>query len=223
MFQIKICGITTPEDCWAAVEAGADAIGLNFYRASPRYLTPLQAREIVLSIKQPTEGVGVFVDTAPEESVVIAKEVGLTWIQLHGDQRPEMLVQLNYDVPIIRVRSLDRRGLDAVVEDVEACQQAGRAPSAVLIDAQSPGAYGGTGKTVCWDALVGHEARLGDLPLILAGGLRPGNIGAAIGKVGPAAVDTASGVESRPGCKDHEKMRSFVHAARAAWNGRMQE
>ena len=221
MFRIKICGITTPEDGLAAVDAGADAIGLNFCPASPRCITIPQAKEIVRNTRVPTEWVGVFVNATPSQIAAISSEVGLSWIQLHGDERPEMLAELDTELPIIRVRPLDGRGLEAIADDIGACERAGRRPSAVLLDARSPGEYGGSGKTICWDALVRYEARLGDLPLILAGGLKPENVAEAICQVGPAAVDTASGVEARPGHKDPEKMRSFVIAANKAWERRM--
>ncbi|MGI9430509.1 MAG: phosphoribosylanthranilate isomerase, partial [Bythopirellula sp.] len=109
------------------------------------------------------------------------------------------------------------RGVAAIAEDLEACRSAGRVPQAVLVDAFTPGRYGGTGETVSWAGLVDYKKWLGDVPLILAGGLTPENVAEAIRTVRPYGVDTASGVESSPGVKDHQKMQSFISAAKSAF------
>ncbi len=189
-------------------------IGLNFYSASPRYIAPEQAQAIAAAVPKTT---GVFVNASAKEINQIAEQVGFDWVQLHGDEPPGLLADIRTDLPIIRVRCLDERGLAAVAEDLEACRAAGREPAAVLIDATVPGEYGGTGRVADWPALEGHQKCLGQIPLILAGGLFPGNIGSAIQAVLPAAVDTASGVETSPGVKSVEKMRSFIEAAKAAF------
>ena len=130
-----------------------------------------------------------------------------------------MLADISAELPIIRARTLGEHGLAGVVDDLDACEKGGRLPDALLIDATVPGQYGGTGKTVDWAALSDHAELLRAVPLILAGGLKPENVGEAIAAVMPAAVDTASGVEAAAGVKDAEKMRSFIHAAKLAFGG----
>lgn len=214
MFRIKICGVTTVEDASTAVHLGADMIGLNFYSGSPRFVSPAQAEAIAAAVPLTT---GVFVNENAEQVNQIAEEVGLDWIQLHGDEPPELLAEIRGNLPIIRVCCLDERGLAAIAEDLEACRKNGREPDAILIDATAAGQYGGTGKTADWPALENYRQWLGEVPLILAGGLKPDNVAAAIAAVAPTAVDTASGVESEPGMKDPAKMRSFIKAAKSAF------
>lgn len=217
-FRIKICGVTKAEDARAAVEAGSDAIGLNFYPESSRYLELRDAFGIHRhTLGSEVDRVGVFVnaeDTWVRERIY---DVHLDAIQLHGDEPPEFLSQLP-DFPIIRARRMDERGVAALAEDLAACEAAGRLPDAVLVDAMTPGRYGGTGETVSWAGLADYRKWLGDVPLILAGGLTPDNVAEAIRMVRPAGVDVASGVESSPGVKDHEKIRRFVDAARDAFD-----
>lgn len=191
-------------------------IGLNFYQDSPRYVAPDQAQKIAVEVPLTT---GVFVNATDDEINSIADSVDLDWVQLHGDEPPEMLADLRDDLPIIRVYCLTERGLAAVAADLEKCNASGRSPSAVLVDATVAGQYGGTGKTADWQALAGYQKWLGQIPLILAGGLHPDNVGAAINSVLPFAVDTASGVESAPGVKDPQKMQSFVRVAKSAFLG----
>ncbi len=210
MFRIKICGVTTIDDARAAVQSGAEMIGLNFYAESPRSVSPEQAQAIAAEIPQTT---GVFVNTSAAEVNRIAESVGLDWVQLHGDEPPELLADIRTDLPIIRVRCLGAGGVGAIVDDLEACRNKGRAPAALLVDATVAGQYGGTGKTADWDALKNYGDWLGEVPLILAGGLRAENVGKAIAAVRPDAVDTASGVESSPGVKDAVKMQAFCEAA----------
>lgn len=217
MFRIKICGITNSDDARRAVDAGADAIGLNFYAQSPRYVTIDAARKIADAVRDQTLVVGVFVNESPTGMMGVVTEVGLGAIQVHGDEPPALLERLP-DRPLLRVRRLTEAGLDAVAEDLEACRAAGRAPDAVLVDsAAAPGVYGGTGHPVAWDALRDYDATLGAMPLILAGGLTPDNVAEAIRVVRPAGVDVASGVESAPGKKDPAKLAAFVAAAQAAF------
>ncbi|WP_145058721.1 phosphoribosylanthranilate isomerase [Adhaeretor mobilis] len=218
MFKIKICGITNPEDAESAVNAGADAIGLNFYHRSPRVVSVDRAIEIVHEGNLIAQRVGVFVNTPVDEIHRIAKAVGLAWVQLHGDEPPGFLSKIDPQFDIIRVRRLDA-GDDPtkIGEDIAACRAAGRAPDAVLVDARSTDEYGGTGDTVDWAGLGDHKIWLGDIPLILAGGLRPDNVDEAILTVRPAAVDTASGVEKAPGRKDKQKMQTFVDTAKEAF------
>lgn len=218
-FRIKICGITRAEDAQTAFAAGADAIGVNFYPKSPRYLkaSSVQLFQLHRSIYRPFVTVGLFVNSTVAEICERMDLAKIEAIQLHGDEPPEFLTELP-GLPIIRARRMDDRGVAAIAEDIEACRSAGRVPDAVLVDAFTPGRYGGTGETVSWAGLADHPKWLGDVPLILAGGLTPDNVAEAIRIVRPAGVDVASGVESAPGIKDAKKVRDFVAAAKTAFD-----
>lgn len=214
MFRIKICGVTRPEDAVAAVQAGADMIGLNFYPQSVRYVSPKQAASIAAEVPQTT---GVFVNATADEIHRTVEQVGLDWVQLHGDETPELVAEIKSQLPLIRVQFLGKHGLQAIAEDIAACTELGRPPTAVLVDATVEGEYGGTGKTADWPALANYREVMGKVPLVLAGGLQAENVAAAIATVQPDAVDTASGVEGSPGVKDTEKMQSFIRNAKAAF------
>lgn len=216
-FKIKICGITNPVDAAIAVDAGADAIGLNFYRGSKRHVSTAAAREIVDVAQLHAASIGVFVNHAANVIRETCDATGITWIQLHGDEPPEFLREIDQDFRVVRARRIDEGGMAAIVEDLQACSDlSGRRPEAVLIDAATPGQFGGSGHTVDWTQLSDHRARLG-LKLVLAGGLTPDNVAEAIRIARPHAVDVASGVESSPGKKDRAKVRDFVAAANAAF------
>lgn len=222
MFQIKICGIKTLSDAQAAVDAGADALGLNFYEKSPRYVSTEVAAEIAAGIAGAGQGgvtlVGVFVNSSAERMNDIASRVGLHALQLHGDEPPALLGELDSRFRIVRARRWSERGLQEVADDLQACaEQGGRRVDAVLLDAAVAGQFGGTGSTLPWAALRDYPQSLGETPLILAGGLNPENVGEAIRQVRPGGVDVASGVESSPGVKDHGKLRALVQAARSAF------
>jgi len=210
--KVKICGITNLEDAQAAIDAGADLLGFNFYAKSPRYVSPEVACAIVERIRSshrvPTL-VGVFVNSSLEEVQSILQAVDLDLAQLHGDEPPEFLEQLN------------GRGFKALrpvsTEDAEtnAARYAphGSMEPVLLIDAYRKDRYGGTGHVGDWSI----AAKLaGSYPILLAGGLTPENVAEAIQQVKPWGVDVASGVESSPGEKDVEKMREFVAKAKAA-------
>ncbi|MCG8450690.1 MAG: phosphoribosylanthranilate isomerase [Pirellulales bacterium] len=211
---IKICGITRREDLSAAKELGVDAVGVNFFEQSPRFVSSDQARPF-RSATAPML-VGVFVNAKPAGIAKAIEAFGLQALQIHGDEPPDTMVELP-NIPVIRARRIDDRGIGPIAEDLAACRAAGRQPDAVLVDAMTPGRYGGTGRTVSWTALADYRQWLGELPLILAGGLTPENVGEAIHTVRPTGVDVASGVESAPGIKDHAKMQSFVEEATAAF------
>jgi phosphoribosylanthranilate isomerase len=254
MFRVKICGITNVEDAIVAVEAGADAIGLNFYEGSPRLVGVDRAREICDAVSNRVLRVGVFVNASREEIERIMVTVGLDAIQLHGDEpaadvayfsqlmraplseaegvlvreyaataderRAEKfrrLMEHSKPTRVIRARRIDDRGVTAISEDLVDCSFHGGRPAAVLVDAATPGRYGGTGETVSWVGLVDHYRWLNGASLILAGGLRPENVAEAILLVKPHGVDVASGVESAPGKKDPAKVGDFVMAARTAF------
>jgi len=216
MFTIKICGVTTVDDARAVAAAGADAIGLNFYAGSPRFLPLEQAQHVAANIPAKVLRVGLFVN-APAEAICGAYDaLGLDLIQLHGDEPPEFLAELG-DRPVMRAFRVGAPGLQAVAEYLARCRELGTAPAMVLVDAFLADQRGGTGKTADWDALVAERQLLGDTKLVLAGGLTADNVAEAIRRVRPDAVDTASGVESRPGLKDLDAVRRFVAAASQAF------
>jgi phosphoribosylanthranilate isomerase len=213
MFRIKICGVTNRVDALAAVAAGADAVGLNFYPPSPRYIARDTALDIARLLPGNVAKVGVFVNATVSTVADVADQLQLDFIQLCGNEPPDYWQQLA-PRPVIAVL---RGGLsvpDPMRPWFAASARPPRAPAAVLVDAWEPGAYGGTGKTVDWDAVRGLAASLKGIPLILAGGLGPDNVRRAIERARPAAVDVASGVERQPGRKDPALMRAFVREAR---------
>jgi phosphoribosylanthranilate isomerase len=201
---VKICGITSVEDALAAAEAGADAIGLMFYEASPRQVALEKAVEIARALPPYTIKVGVFVN-AEEETVLRAiGDCGLNIAQFHGDETPEYCAQF----PVMTIKAFrirDAESLRALPE---------YATDAWLLDAYAPDKLGGTGAKFNWDLAI--EARKLGRPIFLAGGLTPENVAEAIRSVQPYAVDVSSGVESSPGKKDHAKVKQFVAAAKGA-------
>jgi phosphoribosylanthranilate isomerase len=216
VFRIKICGITTTYDAEQAARAGADAIGLNFYSGSPRFVSDAQARDIAAVVADHVAKVGVFVNTDAQKVQDLAKAVGLDIIQLHGDEPPQTLRTLKKFRVIKAFRCRDE-GLDPVLDYMKQCHDLGRLPDAVLLDAYAPGKYGGTGRCLDWSAVREARSAIEDVPVILAGGLTAENVDRAIVDARPAAVDTAGGVELQPGRKDPDKMRRFVAAAEAAF------
>ncbi len=202
MTRVKVCGITNLEDALAALDAGADMLGFNFYRRSPRYVAPAQAREVVGRMPERVTCVGVFVnEAAPEDVERIAREAGLNTVQLHGDETPDYCRSLR---GLDTVKAL-RVGRDFDVESVNAY-----GTGAVLLDAYVAGERGGTGHTFDWSLAALARARVARL--FLAGGLTPDNVAAAVAAVRPYAVDVCSGVETAPGRKSPELMRRFVRA-----------
>lgn len=215
-FRIKICGVTSAADAALVAAAGADALGLNFFPGSPRYVTPDTATRIVAALPAAVRTVGVFVNAAVDAIVQAAATVRLDLIQLHGDEPPEVLVQLG-PRPLIRAFRCGPGGAGPIRDYLDHCRQLGRLPDVVLIDAYRPGSYGGTGLTADWPAVCELAATGGDLPIVLAGGLTPDNVAQAIAAARPAAVDVASGVEAAPGRKDPHLVRAFVQQAREAF------
>ncbi len=224
MFCIKICGVTTAEDAQAAVECGADAVGLNFYPPSPRFLARPAAAAVAGALEEYVAAgrchrVGLFVDPPADVLRSTLEAVPLEWLQLHGDETPEQLAEIAAAFPKLRIIKAFRcgpAGLEPCRTFLHRCRQIGTLPQMVLLDGYRAGQYGGTGTQADWDLAVQYQAENGP-PLILAGGLHPENVAQAIGAVRPAAVDTASGVESSPGVKDAGKVQAFVAAALAAW------
>ena len=207
--KVKICGITNLEDAVAAIEAGADLLGFNFYRKSARYIEPAAARSIVAQIRSSARRpqlIGVFVNSSALEIQSIMREVDLDQAQLHGDESIELLRQIK-GFKAIRPQSLAEAEKQAKTYVV-----AGQ--PALLIDAYRKGEFGGTGQTGDWSIAATMAQQY---PILLAGGLTPDNVTDAIRQVQPWGVDVASGVESAPGKKDATKMKMFI--ARARDNG----
>ncbi|MCA9062847.1 MAG: phosphoribosylanthranilate isomerase [Planctomycetaceae bacterium] len=220
---VKICGVTRVEDAETVCEAGADAIGLNFFPQSSRFVTVPKADAIRHTVQacgtnsRPAPSlVGVFVNSTPAETASITLAADLDIVQFHGDQSDEDMAQfrdLNGDIAIIRaVRCAPRNAAatrDSIVRLHDRIGLFG-----CLLDAWVPGEFGGTGRTVSPEVI---EA-FGDLPpsirLILAGGLTASNVRRIVTEFRPWGVDTASGVESQPGIKDSAAVHSFVAAAR---------
>lgn len=219
MFRVKICGITSVGDARAVAAAGADAVGLNFYAKSPRYVGVEKAREIVGALPDELVKVGLFVNAAEEEVCETFDRLGLDLIQLHGDEPPEFLARLG-GRPVMRAFRLGEAGLGPVRGYLADCRQLECVPRWVLVDASVEGSYGGTGEVADWRTLREYPRDSDSPPLVLAGGLTPGNVAEAIRTVRPAAVDTASGVEARPGRKDPAAVEAFVRAARRAFGER---
>jgi phosphoribosylanthranilate isomerase len=209
--RIKICGLTRPEDIAAAERFGADAIGLNFHPASPRYLDPKTVAPLLRSISPLLACVGVWVTQPLRQVCAVAYQLGLRGVQWYGgasdlsDPFPFAMVSG------FRVKSTEQ--LQEIDRYLLQCEAAGWLPGSVLVDAFVEGQMGGTGQKAPWDLLANWKPKV---PLILAGGLTPDNVAEAIRTVRPAGVDVASGVESAPGIKDHGKLRAFIENARFA-------
>jgi phosphoribosylanthranilate isomerase len=201
--KIKFCGLTSLQDAQRAVQAGAWAVGLNFWPGSPRRCEPADAAEIAAALKRRAEVVGVFVNAPLDEVTRTAEEVGLTMLQMHGDEGPAFCAEAARRtgckvIKAVRVRSgADIQALSSFHTDYH------------LLDSYSRGIPGGSGETFAWEIARGHR---GSTPMILSGGLNADNVAEAIAVVRPFAVDVASGVEHGPGRKDPDKLRAFAAA-----------
>jgi len=211
----KICGITNLQDAQAVADAQGSAIGLNFYAKSQRYVTPIKARAIRDSVDGRTEVVGVFVNSSADEVSEIVDQTGLTAVQFHGDEHDDVLRRFHHLQPetaIIRAVRADPEACDPMID---ALRQTARAVplSAILVDACVRGEFGGTGERAAV-SVVNTLTQMRELPrLILAGGLTADNVGAAVQQLAPWGVDTASGVETRPGIKDGRLVAEFIRNA----------
>lgn len=198
--KVKICGVTRAEDALAAARLGADALGFNFWARSKRFTAPEAARAIVRRLPPLVTAVGVFVDPTREEVLRAVERSGVTVVQLHGDEPPDLCASL--PVPVLKaIRVRDVHSLAAI---------ASYEVAGFVLDTATPG-FGGSGETFDWS--IAAEAAA-ELPVILAGGLTPENVAEAVRTVRPWAVDVASGVERAPGVKDEEKLARFIRAAK---------
>jgi len=204
MIRVKICGITNATDALAAIEAGANLLGFNFYEKSPRYIAEIEAAKIRPQLPRKVEAVGIFVNASAADVTALCKLLKLNAAQLHGDETPETVAEVCRTVPAWKAFRVEP---DFHLRTLDEYPGA----FAFLFDAAHTGQYGGTGRTTDWDvarrAAAGHR-------IILAGGLKVENVAAAVRIVRPYAVDVASGVESRPGKKDHGRMREFIQEVR---------
>ncbi|HEV7394137.1 MAG TPA: phosphoribosylanthranilate isomerase [Burkholderiales bacterium] len=201
---VKICGITRVEDALVAARCGAHAIGLVFYRPSPRYVEPRAAAEIVRALPPFVTPVGLFVDAAEDEVRSVAADTGVQLLQFHGSEPPEFCAR--FGLPFLKVVRV-RPGVDLLqyARDFHGAK-------GLLLDAFQEGLHGGTGATFDW-ALIPPAL---PLPVVLSGGLSPQNVGVAIRRVKPAAVDVSSGVEASKGIKDAAKIAAFISGVRNA-------
>jgi phosphoribosylanthranilate isomerase len=211
VFRTKICGITNAQDADLVRRLGGQAIGLNFYPDSARYIRGTAASPI------PAWGggilrVGVFVNQTQKEIRAAISKWSLGAIQLHGDETPSELAEL-MDCRRIKAFRLRADHLFAISDFLSRCDALDCLPEAVLVDGWQAKAYGGTGARADWELLAAHPDLFGSLPVILAGGLDPTNVAAAVAAVRPAGVDVASGVESAVGVKDQRKVAEFLAAA----------
>ncbi len=203
---IKICGITNLEDALMCVNAGADALGFNFYRPSPRYIEPQFAREITDQLPESVLTVGVFVnEESPARVEQLATQAGVSAVQLHGDESPDYCRQLanRYVIKVLAAGS-DFEPQQALNYDVQA----------IMLDAFDRKLRGGTGRSVDWSQA--RKTRDLTSKLILAGGLSPENVAEAIATVDPYGVDACSALESVPGKKIPERAATFIKIARAS-------
>ena len=201
--EVKICGLTNVEDARVALEAGADYLGFVLYAKSPRAVTAEKVATIVEKLGGGARAIGVFVNETPESVADVVKRCGLYGAQMHGDEAPGGFFEL--DFPVWRAVWVK----NGVTKPDPASWQAER----YVIDAAAPGQYGGSGLTTDWEVASGISRRV---PVMLAGGLHPGNVDEAIRQVHPLGVDVSSGVEATVGRKDHDAVRQFVAVAKSA-------
>lgn len=203
MVHVKICGITNIEDALAAVDYGADALGFVFFPGSPRYVSPATVREIISSLPPFITTIGVFANERQAKIREIMLSAGIDVLQLHGDEGPEMSGAWHRIIRALRVKDFT---------DLKPLEEWSKA-SAFLLDTFSPDQFGGTGQIFNWDIAV-EAKRFGKI--ILSGGLNPDNIGRAVARVAPYAVDVSSGIEEKKGKKDLKKMKLFIELAKSA-------
>ncbi len=213
IFQIKICGLNDFENAIAVAHSGADAIGLNFYPLSKRFVRLPMARKIANTVRGEVQIVGLFVNASLDEIEAVHDQVGLSWIQLHGDESVDFArdLYIRTSVPILAASRGTLVRWDTPPE--------GFHPHASLMDAAVEGSYGGTGQLSDWELAATWRTMPHLAHLVLAGGLTPDNVADAIHAVQPSAVDVAGGVEvdGQPGIKDIAKVEAFVSAARKAF------
>ncbi len=206
MVRVKICGITNSADAFAAIDAGANLLGFNFYEKSPRHITEAEAAKIRPRLPKKVEAVGIFVNASPADVTALRKSLKLDAVQLHGDETPESVAQIARLMRVIKAFRVEPEFPLATLDEYPEA-------FAFLFDAALAGQYGGTGRTTDWD--VARRAAL-SRRIILAGGLKVENVAAAVRIVRPYGIDVASGVESEPGKKDPGLLHEFIQEVRRA-------
>jgi phosphoribosylanthranilate isomerase len=201
--RVKICGITRPEDAELAASLGAWALGFILWPQSKRPADPAVAAGIARALRRRVELVGVFVNPTLDEVVQAAETIGLTYVQLHGDEGPAFCTAVAERTGTRVIKAL-RIGSGADIRAAERYHT-----DLHLLDAAAGAAYGGTGRTWDWDLVARRHSKV---PLVLSGGLTPDNVAEAVAAVRPWAVDVSSGVESAPGIKDPAKLAAFFAA-----------
>jgi phosphoribosylanthranilate isomerase len=205
---VKVCGLTRPEDARMAVELGAWALGMIFHPESPRSCDPGTAELIGGELRRRAEIVGVFVNWPLDELEHMADRASLTMLQLHGDEGPVYCREAARRTGCKVMKAMQAKDAAAVRKLV-----AYREVDLHMLDAHSDDKRGGTGQTFAWELVDHHRSKV---PLVLSGGLTPGNVGEAVERVHPYAVDSASGTEAEPGVKDRAKLEALVRAVREA-------
>ena len=204
MVKVKICGITNLDDAMAAADFGADALGFVFFKNSPRYLSPANAKKIIKKLPPFISAAGVFVNEDKNTISQTVSQTGIDIIQLHGEEPPNACkLSEHLVIKAIRVKSIDNLEIISKYKDKV---------SAFLLDTYTPEIFGGTGQIFNWD-IAAEAKKFGRV--ILAGGLTPENIEKAVRLVHPYAVDVSSGVEAEKGKKDHLKMKLFIERAKS--------
>ncbi|HJV34679.1 phosphoribosylanthranilate isomerase [Geomonas sp.] len=201
MTKVKICGITSLDDALLAAEAGADALGFIFFEKSPRNVEPERAARIIAALPPFVQAVGLFVNAELDYVNETADRCGLDIVQLHGEESPEYCRLVRRRV----MKALRVQGMESLAP------MADYHVAGFVLDAYSPNAHGGTGETFDWECAIAAKEKG---TVILAGGLTPDNVAAAVAKVAPYGVDVSSGVELSPGKKDREKVGKFIKQAK---------
>ena len=202
--RVKVCGITRVEDALAAARVGVDAVGFVFYPSSPRYVAPERARDIAATLPPFVSTVGLFVDADAATVAATLQAIRLDYLQFHGAESPEFCAQ--FDVPFLKAVRV-KPGVDLLQYAITFS-----AAKALLLDAFVAGMHGGTGQGFDWQLIPLNMP----IPVILSGGLAPGNIAQAVRTVRPWAVDVSSGVEAAKGIKDANKIEQFMRGVRNA-------
>lgn len=202
--SLKICGVTRAADAQQLVTLGVDALGVNFWPCSKRYLAPQEAQWLI-GMSGAILRVGVFVNETPELPLTLFHQGLLDVIQLHGDETPEAAaIYHKSGVPFFKAIGVK------TIDDLS--RAADFRANAILLDAHAPGVYGGTGATFDWNAALDFKNQHPEIPIILAGGITPENAALAARAVQPAALDIASGAELSPGIKDFDKVSALIAA-----------
>lgn len=203
--SLKICGVTLADEAHRLADMGVDAIGINFWPKSKRYLAPTEARKFLPDLAGKTVRVGVFVNEAPELPRQLIEEGLIDIAQFHGDETPEYCHPFALDgIPFIKAFG---------VKDASSLEQIGRyQANSVLLDTPAPDVYGGTGEKFDWTHARDFIGSHPDIPVLLAGGITPNNAAEAIDTVHPAALDVASGAEISPGIKDFVKVEALLQS-----------